>query len=227
MTHQIMDGFLNSLQNVCVLFEEDELLDGVLQLLQQDVVRRQREDRLETRQDPAELQPDVGNGVLGQQQNVVVEMQLEILLREKGDGHFGKQEVEHPGPATFAAAEVFPDPSDDLTPVLLLDGEPEDDEDRSSSGHPTRQRARVEHPDEEQRDELGHDGQRADAVCQTRELLQAVSLKPPVSRQDDGLFAVQQRPAQPLAVLSALSGKEKNSMSGQGVDDVNLVADHR
>ena len=129
--------------------------------------------------------------------------------------------------AALPVGQVLLDPEDDPGSILNLDREPQDDQERSGRSHPARQRSGVLDPVEQQRDELLHDGGGTDAVGQAGKLFQTVGLKSPVSGEADVLLAVEERTAEVVAVLAALSGKLKDTVTRESVDDVNHVGDHR
>ena len=81
-------------------------------------------------------------------------------------------------------------------------------------------------PGEQERDVpmLDHGG--ADAVCEARQLLQAVAVEPPVPRQVDDLLHVEDGQTQVLAVVAG-GAELKDSKPGQGVNDVDHVENHR
>ena len=70
---------------------------------------------------------------------------------------------------------------------------------------------------------LDHGG--ADAVCEARQLLQAVAVEPPVPRQVDDLLHVEDGEAQLLAVTAG--GTElQHSEPGQPINDIDHVENH-
>ena len=67
---------------------------------------------------------------------------------------------------------------------------------------------------------LDHGG--ADAVCEARQLLQAVAVEPPVPREVDDLLHVEDGEAQLLAVTAG-GTKLQHSEPGQPINDIDHV----
>ena len=81
-------------------------------------------------------------------------------------------------------------------------------------------------PGEEEGDVAMLDHSRADAVRETRELLQAVAVQPPVPRVVDDLLHVEDGEAQ-ILTIAAGGAKLEDAEPGQTVDDVDHVENHR
>ena len=60
----------------------------------------------------------------------------EVKLREETERHLAHFQEQHSGVATLSSGKLRLDLLDDAVPLLLLHGEPQDDQESSDRGHP-------------------------------------------------------------------------------------------
>ena len=81
------------------------------------------------------FQSDICHGVLGQAEKLTEQVSLEVKLREETERHLAHSQEQHSGVTALPPSKLRLDLLDDADPLLLLDGEPQDDEESSDCCH--------------------------------------------------------------------------------------------
>ena len=135
---KVVDGGLKSPEDVAVPLHHHQLLHRLLQVLKMCTICGEAEQALQDGQERDNFQPDVGNGVLGEAEELAEEVLLEVASGEEHHSHLTHLEEEHAGVTALAPGQLLLHAVQDVRAVLQPDGEPEDDQQGPDGSDPTR-----------------------------------------------------------------------------------------